>query len=53
MSAEPGATLFLDATGSSDPDGDAIIPSWFIYPEAGTYAGAVKLTEIEYPPAPH
>ncbi len=45
LSAEPGATLVLDATGSSDPDGHKLTHEWFVYAEAGTYAGAVTITD--------
>jgi hypothetical protein len=42
--AAAGQTVRLSAEGSSDPDGNAIACRWFHYPEAGTYAGDVKLT---------
>jgi hypothetical protein len=43
LSGGPGTTFVLDATGSSDPDGDELNLEWFIYPEAGTYSGDVKI----------
>ncbi len=35
----------LDATESSDPDGDDLHFHWFYYKEAGTYSGDVKIRE--------
>jgi len=37
--ARPGAALRVDASASSDPDGNALAFRWYVYPEAGTYAG--------------
>jgi len=31
----------LDATASSDPDGDSLLFEWLLYPEAGTFEGNV------------
>jgi hypothetical protein len=39
----------LDAHGSCDPDGDTITYEWFVYGEAGTYAGDAQLTSTGGP----
>lgn len=43
LAVAPGAELKLSAEGSSDPDGHALSYEWFVYPEAGTYRGEVKI----------
>ncbi|MHC4518762.1 MAG: nucleoside hydrolase-like domain-containing protein, partial [Planctomycetota bacterium] len=45
LQAGPGETVRLDATGSTDPDGDGIRYEWFSYPEPGTYRGEVAIRE--------
>lgn len=35
IEADAGRAVTLDATGTSDPDGQAITYKWFVYPEAG------------------
>jgi hypothetical protein len=40
----PGTAVNLDAAGSLDPDDDQLSYSWWVYPEAGTYAGSVSIT---------
>lgn len=47
LEARSGSTVTLSATGSKDPDGNAIKPTWFVYPEAGSFKGVVKLSSTE------
>jgi hypothetical protein len=46
LEARPGEKVKLSATGSSDPDGDRLSFCWFVYPEAGTYAKDVPLSDV-------
>ncbi len=50
MPAE-GTELKLDATGSTDPDGNRLSFNWFVYPEAGTYPGSVRIDRVASPMA--
>lgn len=43
LAPAPGASVALDASASWDPDGDKLSFSWWIFPEAGTYAGNVRI----------
>lgn len=43
LSAAPGSSAKLDATGSSDPDKDALNYSWSFYKEPSSYDGDVKI----------
>ncbi len=40
-----GSTLRCDAGQSHDLDGDRLSFAWFVYPEAGTYRGAVQVRD--------
>ena len=43
----PGKTISLDASATTDPDGDAVDTRWYVYPEAGTYVGKVTILKGE------
>ena len=45
MRANAGEVLSMDASSSVDPDDDEILYSWWIYEEAGTYAGKVSIKD--------
>ncbi|MBL7818585.1 MAG: DUF1593 domain-containing protein [Saprospiraceae bacterium] len=42
VTVKSGEKFFLDAKGTTDPDGDALSYVWFQYREAGTYAGNIS-----------
>jgi hypothetical protein len=47
LSVKSGETVKLTAEGSSDPDDDSFEMTWFLYPEAGSFAGTVELSSTD------
>ena len=43
LTALPGKRIELSAVGSSDPDNDGLSYSWWFYPEASDYEGAIEI----------
>jgi hypothetical protein len=42
ITLKSGEKFFLDANGTTDPDGDALSYYWLQYREAGTYEGNIS-----------
>jgi hypothetical protein len=47
VKAQAGEVVKLDASGSSDPDGDRLNVRWMYYPEPGTYGERHDLDAVE------
>ena len=44
-SVQPGGSVALDVSESSDPDGDALHTTWVVYPEPGSSRGPLPVLE--------
>jgi hypothetical protein len=51
MRVKSGQRVTLSAAGTQDPDGNAVSCRWFIYKEAGTFRGDVRIEEAASPQA--
>jgi hypothetical protein len=47
ITVKSGGTFFLDASGTTDPDGDNLSYLWFNYPEAGSYKKLIEIVAAE------
>jgi hypothetical protein len=51
ISASAGSTVNLSAAGSSDPDGNGLVYSWFFYDKPSSYVGTVTIQNSSSPEA--
>jgi hypothetical protein len=47
ISVKSGQGFSLDASGTTDPDGDNLSTLWFHYPEAGTFNDPIQIASAE------
>jgi hypothetical protein len=45
ISAKPGSTVALDATGSLDPDNNTLSYTWWVYKEVGSYGKPASIAD--------
>lgn len=43
----PGQVVVLDASASTDPDGDTLTFQWYNYPEVTTYNGSINISDAK------
>jgi hypothetical protein len=51
MRVKSGQRVALSAAGTHDPDGNAVSYRWFLYQEAGTFRGDVRIEDAAAPQA--
>jgi hypothetical protein len=51
LRVSPGQRVNLCAVGTRDPDGNSVSYRWFVYQEAGTFKGRVRIEDAASPEA--
>jgi hypothetical protein len=51
LRVSPGQRVNLSAVGTRDPDGNSVSYRWFVYQEAGTFKGRVRIEDAASPEA--
>ena len=53
LTVKSGQAVSLDASGTTDPDGDSLSYLWFHYPEAGSFPRPIQIGGAENAPTAH